>query len=210
MMTSKWQHFKALSFLKEIVRPRQTSGNCSAIADLEATEDANLHALEEYGEEVVPSKGDNEADHVENNANENVTEGTSDHATTDPPASTEVEQVGTQNVRRFNKHTVNRIKRKRSEDYQSSILEIERKKLEILSQKKSGKGETEAEDEHLMFLKTLLPHVKKIRPEQIFPFRSRIQDVHQFAYPVSYCRVCNTSKHNYNLSHQHFSTKHIC
>lgn len=84
MMTSKWQHFKALSFLKEIVRPRQTSGNCSAIADLEATEDAHSleDALEEYGEEVVLSKGDNEADHVENNANENVTEGTSDHATT--------------------------------------------------------------------------------------------------------------------------------
>lgn len=43
------------------------------------------------------------------------------------------------------------------------------------------------EDERLLSFKTLLPHVKRIRPEPIFPFRAQMQDVVQrFAYPMGY------------------------
>lgn len=89
---------------------------------------------------------------------------------------------------RLKNHTVERIKRKRNDDYTSELLQIERKKLDMLIQKRSAKGEKDTEnDEHLLFFKTLLPHVRKISPHQIIPFRTQIQDVVQrFAYPMNY------------------------
>lgn len=119
MVTSKWQYFNTLSFLKEIVIPRDSSGNC-------------VH------QHNVTTESDNETDNQENNVNKNVSECTSDYTTTDPSASTEVEQV-VQNVSSFDKYTISRVKSKRSDEYQSSILEVERKKLEILFQKRSNK-----------------------------------------------------------------------
>lgn len=184
---SKWPHFKVLSFLKEIVKPRQTSGNCTVKLESVATEDMNSQHpnLEENEETVAVANGsDDGADElISMNDNESNIFADATHATIIPEGQ---QEVSIQNQPNVKKHTVNRIKRKRSNDYQSTMLEIEKKKLEILSSKRTDKKD-DGDEENLLFFKTLLPHVKKIRPEQIFPFRSKIQDVVQaFAYPASY------------------------
>lgn len=85
---------------------------------------------------------------------------------------------------------VKRIKRLRTDEYTTSMLEIERKKLDLLVQKNEKKRSNDPEDEDWPFFKSILPHVKKIRPERILAFRGRIQElVQEFAYPTSYFQI---------------------
>lgn len=59
-----------------------------------------------------------------------------------------------------------------------------------MSQKRNDKAGKEDDDEHLLFFKTLLPHVRKIKPEQILTFRGMVQNlVQDFAYPISYVQM---------------------
>lgn len=194
IVTCKWQYFEALSFLKDIVRPRQSSGNCSILKSSNTVEDIErLSNSPGIGveEDVIGSENVVEVLH-----REDVTVDNDEISTTpDRSGGTENEEE-TPRAKKVTRHTVDRMKRVRTDDYTSSMLEIERKKLEILLQKRKAKEEKEPEDEHLLFFKTLLPHVRKIRPEQIFPFRTKIQDVvQQFAYPMSYS-VGSTPRNN--------------
>ena len=78
-------------------------------------------------------------------------------------------------------------KRKRQcqdEDYYSRLCSIEEKKLEIMLDRIIGKkSDADREDEDLMFLKTLLPHIRKIPQHMKLRFQSRMQNVvEKFAY----------------------------
>lgn len=184
VITCKWQYFNALSFLKDIVKARKSSGNCSMLKTSNA-------------DQIVQQQSTSPEihDEVEYTEPENMTQdqfNVSEIDNDEIPAIAGPSETGeeTSKAKRSKLHTVERVKRVRRDDYTTSMLEIERKKLEILSQKKIAKEDKEPEDEHLLFFKTLLPHVRKIRPEHILPFRAKIQDiVQQFAYPISYSVV---------------------
>lgn len=80
-----------------------------------------------------------------------------------------------------------RSKRKRrgqEDDYYEKICNIEQKKLDILCDREARrKSDADQEDEDLMFLKTLLPHMRKIPQHMKLRFHSRIQSVvEEFAY----------------------------
>lgn len=186
---SKWQYFTALSFLKGIVKPRQSSGNCSSQGGVEDAVDEDVHTCTDTVanvEEVIQDLG-NQDDLTE--YNKDLSFDSHDQSTlADHPSDTTSQQDTTQCAKKFKNHTVERIKRKRNDDYTSELLQIERKELDMLIQTRSAKGEKDTEnDEHLLFFKTLLPHVRKISPHQIIPFRTQIQDVVQrFAYPMNY------------------------
>ncbi|GFN80137.1 transcription factor adf-1 [Plakobranchus ocellatus] len=80
-----------------------------------------------------------------------------------------------------------RSKRKRKskdDDYYEKLCKIEQKKLDILSDREARrKSDADREDEDLMFLKTLLPHIRKIPQHMKLRFQSRILSVvEEFAY----------------------------
>ncbi|GFO06584.1 transcription factor adf-1 [Plakobranchus ocellatus] len=80
-----------------------------------------------------------------------------------------------------------RSKRKRKskdDDYYEKLCKIEQKKLDILSDREARrKSDADREDEDRMFLKTLLPHIRKIPQHMKLRFHSRIQSVvEEFAY----------------------------
>lgn len=76
-------------------------------------------------------------------------------------------------------------KRLKTEDYNPSILDIERQKIQYLMENSSRKQDKD-DDEDLMFFKSLLPHVRKIPATQKLVMRGRIQDiVQQYAYQGS-------------------------
>jgi hypothetical protein len=54
------------------------------------------------------------------------------------------------------------------------VLDIEKKNLDLLTQKVRKREANDQEDENLLFFKSLLPHIKKIQPERILAFRGRI------------------------------------
>nr|KAH0807391.1 hypothetical protein GEV33_015401 [Tenebrio molitor] len=72
------------------------------------------------------------------------------------------------------------------------VLDIEKKKLDLLTQKVRKREANDQEDENLLFFKSLLPHIKKIQPERILAFRGRIQElVQEFAYSTnSFSFIC--------------------
>lgn len=187
----KWQYFKTLSFLKDVVKPRQSSGNCSAVLDVNLTEDTHQQSItsDDNNDDEVHDNVDNVNDLPSNETN-NTNEANNVPASPNPPTPASVVE-GVQGTSKVNKNTVERVKRKRTtDDYTTSILEIEKKKLEILSQKRNDKAGKEDDDEHSLFFKTLLPHVRKIKPEQILTFRGMVQNlVQDFAYPISYVQM---------------------
>lgn len=198
IVTCKWQYFTALSFLKDIVRPRQSSGNCSTPKSPNTVEHIELQRNSPVigdKEDIIGSEDVVGVQPQEDNAVDD------DDISRIADRVCETEYEGnTPQTHNFGRHTTDRIKRRRTDDYTSSMLEIERKKLELLSQKRGNKVEKEPDDEHSLYFKTLLPHVRKISPEHILPFRASIQEVvQQFAYPMSYS-VGSTPRNSNPLS----------
>ncbi|XP_068083480.1 uncharacterized protein [Anabrus simplex] len=157
--TSKWPYFNLLLFLKDVVRPRQASGNVSKVAP--SSHDAALSLDDSQFTTVTspPTSPREEADENEDSL---------------PPPACEESPVQA------------RTKRLRPTNiYNEALLEIERQKLHYFKEKSKHKRqrERENEDEHLHFFKSLLPHVRKIPPTKLLSFRNRIQEVvEQYAY----------------------------
>lgn len=197
VIRSRWQYFKSLSFLQKVVGSRKSSAIIGNYEHLKSQEEIlqntcpDVFIENEIKQEHIIKNSNTEvviADDVEERVINCCSPQTINSQTPSfPPYPT------TSN----NRHTVNRIKRKRFDEYLSTMLNIEKKKLEILSNKKSRDSNGNG-DEHLMFFKALLPHVRKIQTEKIIPFRNSIQDVVQrFAYPLRYSTTATDNTANY-------------
>nr|CAI5851851.1 unnamed protein product [Callosobruchus analis] len=111
------------------------------------------------------------------------------HSSEIPESENSIQQEGVEKPCRPPKQTVAnstfnitpvtaRKKRRLHDSFNASVLEIENKKLEYLESKRL-KPNKEPEDEHLLFFKSLLPHVRKIPESRILFFRTVIQNVVQ-------------------------------
>lgn len=220
-VTPKWPHFKLLLFLKDIVKARPSSGNLThstKSSDQIQIEDSLIQT--EYAEEIMPSNDETRED-WENISNSVIA--TNDN--TEVPVSGKQEDTAatniTSNTKRIfelqptaneHKYTGKRIKKNSLTD---SLLDIERQKLEILAQnaKRRYATQTNDDDEDLLFLKSLLPHIKKIPDNRKLSFRGRIQEiVEQFAYPSpSFCNIPNPyTPHSSYSSHSPLSNPGSC
>lgn len=164
VITCKWQYFNALSFLKDIVKARKSSGNCSM---LETSSTDEIVEQQNTSPEIQDEDEYNESEKMtQDQFNVSIMDNDEVIPASAGPSNIEEE---TSKAKRSKLHTVERVKRVRrvdyTVDYTASMLEIEKKKLQILSQRKSAKEDKEPEDEHSLFFKTLLPHVRKIRPD---------------------------------------------
>lgn len=178
---SKWAYYQQLMFLKDIVQWRPSSGSIAPSmrapivppADTAAAEDVNID------DAASQCSHDSPLTNVANQLEEEMgsSQAAQENETVD---NLEISQGAGPSF-----PTVVSSKRKRKsqeEGYYQRMCNIEERKLQYLVDKHDQK-KTDAEDEDLMFLKTLLPHIRKISPHMKLRFQSRIQDVVQeFAY----------------------------
>ncbi|XP_050714392.1 uncharacterized protein LOC126997371 [Eriocheir sinensis] len=172
---SKEQYSQLFRFLIDIVKPRVLTGNFSSML-AKGKSETSLPGSSQVG---------NQTDDVEPPLDKE--EGM-------PASPTLTQDTSVRGDEDLDKHKIildfSHPKKKatgkslKTEDYNQSILEIERQKMQYLREI-SNQNQGKDDDEDLMFLKSLLPHIKKILDANKLTFRSRIQElVQQFAYQV--------------------------
>lgn len=133
--TSKWPHFQALLFLKDIVRPRFSTGNLVTATEPE------IHPTSS-GEAEAPADDVEDSSHVSE-----YTDTTSYQA-----EEKEIVEEDTANyVRQSSSPTVQSIqgsKRKRgsNETFNNALLNLERQKVQYLQEKSSRQRDIDDED----------------------------------------------------------------
>ena len=163
---SKWQFFAQMCFLRDIITPRQSSGNFEDISS-QSLFNATMNDFEP------------EPDYSSAIEDVNVVEETPHMSGTCPfnePASPSGSQNNPGQISRWT------AKRKSSVDISKALLDVEREKLEYFKKKK-----TESEDDDLQFFKSLLPYTKKINQNMKLLMRRKILDV-VTGFVCSHCK----------------------
>lgn len=197
---SKWAYYQQLIFLKDVVTPRASSGSfrslietpqCTTISQTEArnalafdcdagssqTSSQEATAIpetdinEQFQEHCVSVRESDERGDNSAGISETHTGATIEHTyrATNSPVVTLASPIP-------------RPHKRKQDDYYRQIVEIERQKLDFLSSKQAKRADEEADADH-MFLKALLPHIRKIPEHKKLCFQARVQEVVQeFAY----------------------------
>ncbi|XP_076034828.1 uncharacterized protein LOC143021305 [Oratosquilla oratoria] len=167
--TSKWQYFKLLLFLRDVVKPRASTGNSSGVvaSDVIETSLPGSPQVEYQTGTVDPSAREEGSSSRNQDTPEREEAAMERHRLASP--STHLNGKGAS-------------RRSKADDYNQSIFDIERQKIQYLLENLSRKQDKD-DDEDMMFFKSLLPHVKRVPDVQKLTFRSRLQElVQQFAY----------------------------
>lgn len=172
--STKWQYFRSLLFLKDIVKARTTTGPLNVLLSSDSVRPTSSHDMVEEASQnsFRDDSGDNNFIAIEKEIgsqknNENTLDGQ--------------EIVSEPTVQEPKK----KAKRKRDtlDEYQRSVLQLEERKLEYMMAK--SKEKDNQEDENLLFFKSLLTHINRIPQHKILRFRRRLEDlVEEFAYPA--------------------------
>lgn len=172
----KWPHFKSLLFLKDVVKPRPSSGNFTATRTASPYE-ANTNVAANNNKDVDDSFNQKETSQQDSFA---VDEHGTEERTSVQHGAHEL-NVGTEE--NGNREDITPQKRRRIQSnskYNETIIDMEKKKVQVLEEVlRNRKSETE----DMLFFRSLLPHVSKIPDYMKLRFRNRIQEVvEQFAY----------------------------
>lgn len=177
---SKWPHLKLLLFLRDIVKPRLSTGNI--IPETETTGD--VVTIEFFGTQDSAIDVEEVTDFtIEDPNNDELHTDVLDNC--DEIYSENLENTESISPRADTANTYSTAKKRAKRPLKEYIIDIEREKLKILRDKMKIRESSEKnEDEDLHFLKSLLPHIKKIPDNRKLTFRSKIQEVvERFAYP---------------------------
>lgn len=163
----EWPYFKSLMFLKDIFEKRPTTGN---LDEPENTE------VEASNNEVGISNSDDEE---ETQINED------DISSPPTPSSQTSSSVG-QSTSRHSAAPIRRSSQKHDrlgyrkrpnqvEVIGKSLLDLEKEKMQM----KKAKEETKVDknDEDVAFFTSLLPHVRKLQPDEKLAFRIKVQQL---------------------------------
>ncbi|CAK1594876.1 unnamed protein product [Parnassius mnemosyne] len=156
----KWPYFKSLLFLRQVVKARATTGSLTCRRSLSGSADQDG--------EIEDTQSTNDNDFSPLPSPRNTEDGNETDQPTVSPAMLTFQTASK--------------RPKKSLDHK--ILDIERQKLIFLQEKeKSRQNRRDADNEHLLFFKSLLPHIDKIPQHMLLSFRNRIQSVvDEFAY----------------------------
>ncbi|GFR87195.1 transcription factor Adf-1 [Elysia marginata] len=189
---SKWPFFQQLMFLKDIVvQTRASSGSIATTAGDPTVPSADsgptlhLDVDDDIDDTASQYSLDSTMASVSNPIEEAVespsSPDTQEPFTIDTPQRPQVAGPSAQP-----RLSAKRKRKSQEVDYYmyQRMCTIEEKKLEMLANKVFEKrADAQREDEDLMFLKTLLPHIRKIPENMKLRFQSRIQSVvEEFAY----------------------------
>jgi len=184
---SKWTYFKSLLFLKDIVAPRASSGSIKSIP-LPATpggtctEPSQVHHV--YIDNAEAGQSFQESILVEASVATESPESTEQFPATvervmEETDGRQVQFTGDAGTFPKTPSTSRVMKRKSRQDdhYQQRMYDIEERKLQYLFDKEARKRDNEDADADLMFLKTLLLHIRLIPQHMKLRFQSKVQAV---------------------------------
>lgn len=170
--TSKWQYYQQMLFLKDIVAPRRCQSSLESIVSDVDSQSHNQFTVPEPAPEC-----DNE--HYDIPASSSA----ASHSECQPGPSPTPQAIGKKRKSTVSPGVL----------YQQKLLDLEEKKLELLTQHNEKNDEN---DDDLLFLKSLLPYIKRIPAERKLSFRSGVQRVvENFAFGGQHAsdfRVSNT------------------
>lgn len=201
----KWQYYKQLMFLKDVINPRNHSAPTVSLksllklqsteADSDYSEQQSFNFIIETPQGYHRHKGGNQMSSNSTNSRRIIDNASSCADNFDDTLELEKE-IRTKSPHREIHRSATRegthlrsLKRKSTtQDYYGDsiqrLLECEEHKLKYLANKLKHSSE-HGDDSDLMFFKTLLPHVKMIPQRKKLQFQSRIQAVvEEFAYPT--------------------------
>lgn len=146
-----WPHFNAMLFLRDQMKPRKAGGNLSVsdggnLTEFEDTQEAENHQECDAGTISYELNESNCPD------------------TYEVEYVAEIPQASTQPSNKMRKRSV----------LQEKLVDIEARKLKLL-EKRAKKSSNAEEDEDEAFFKSLLPHVRKLAPEEKLEFRMDVQ-----------------------------------
>ncbi|XP_039439879.1 uncharacterized protein LOC120426968 isoform X2 [Culex pipiens pallens] len=145
---STWAHFKSMAFVRDQMRPRKMSGN------LQSGNSVNQQEPEENEENECAY----EEEHLDESAEDTF-------EVPNPPPAESGSPVGPS--------PPPKKKRMSKDNNVARLIDIETKKLQLLERKVASKER----DEDEAFLESLLPHLRKLDPEQKLLCRMKMQSV---------------------------------
>ncbi|XP_031329810.1 uncharacterized protein LOC116160687 [Photinus pyralis] len=171
VVTSKWPYYKILLFLSKTVERRKLHGNISPQKennDNSSSEtESTLEAADNAYSDTQSTIQESSQQIVNTDIHQPSTSGNKVTSTFNTPSSSTLQSK---------KNTNNRLKYAKNSETNSmdeKFLEIERAKLEILSQHKNREG---GDSEH-QFLLSLLPFLKAVPHNRQMLVRSKLQQV---------------------------------
>jgi len=181
-----------MMFLKNVMIPRESSGNLPLMYDENELSPSNLSnaTLEDVDEENT-----NDA---ETNINCSIREPEASGSEFTSFAKPQSKQQPSSSLKRNNKNDNNTIlsKKQKQNCYDSQVLEIERRKINLMEKCFSRPTNTHQDDQDYAFFMSLLPSVKQLNQIEKMRLRMKIMndvtdalEAHQFVEEVNSSRI---------------------
>ncbi|CAF4891549.1 unnamed protein product [Pieris macdunnoughi] len=187
----KWPYFKPLLFLKPMVKARLTTGS--------------LTRQRSHSNSAVSLDSETEYTQTTNDHDCSLSPGPSNMEDTDAS-----DQPTVSPAMPVSKIALKRPKR----TINDKLLDIENQKLKFLQDKEKSRQNrtTDADNEHILFFKSLIPHIEKIPQHMLLSFRNRIQSVvDEFAYQsLQYGNPSSMSNYSHLSNVSRNSTPETC
>ncbi|XP_031333932.1 uncharacterized protein LOC116163943 [Photinus pyralis] len=159
---SNWPYFDMMSFLKDLLIPGVKSGNLPSL-DESSQVDENICDLEGDKDDETDTQSDMDTTYV--NSPPSVSVSREERPLSSASASSSISQ-----------HRKGKTRKRIGDVREGKFLEIENKKLNLLTQHLKNDAE-EADCEELLFFKSLIPYMKNFNQIQRLKLRSKIQTV---------------------------------
>ncbi|CAI6351852.1 unnamed protein product [Macrosiphum euphorbiae] len=187
----KWPFFNTMMFLKDVMIPRESSGNLPLTYDENELSPSYLSnaTLEDVDEE---NTNDTEAD-----INCSIREPEESGSEFTSFAKPQSKQQPSSSLKRNNKNDKDTIlsKKQKQNSYDSQVLEIERRKINLM-EKRFSRPNTHQDDQDYAFFMSLLPSVKQLNQIEKMKLRMKIMndvtdalEAHQFVKEVNSSRI---------------------
>lgn len=184
----KWPFFNTMMFLKDVMIPRESSGNLPLTYDENELSPSNLSnaTLEDVDEE---NSNDTEAD-----INCSIREPEASGSEFTSFAKPQSKQQPSNSLKRKKKNDNDTIlsKKQKQNSYDSQVLEIERRKINLMEKRFSRPTNTHQDDQDYAFFMSLLPSVKQLNQIEKMRLRMKIMndvtdalEAHQFVKEVN-------------------------
>lgn len=187
----KWPFFNTMMFLKDVMIPRESSGN------LPLTHIENELSPNNFSNATLDVDEENTSD-TEADINCSVGEPEASGSEFTSFAKPQSKQQLSSSSKRNNKNDNDTIisKKQKQNSYDSQVLEIERRKINLMEKRFSRSTNTHQDDQDYAFFMSLLPSVRQLNQIEKMRLRMKIMndvtdalEAHQFVKEVNSTRI---------------------
>lgn len=169
--TGTWPFFESLSFLKIILKPRETDGNIQPEHSMENDSiKSSKFPCTGLINELESSKEEKSFECATLDVNHEFDTQYERSETVIPPVS-KLRKISSVSSASSTPSAMTRKKRQKNDDGLEAFLELEREKLKVLHQEQLDNN-----DDDLLWFKSMLPYMKQLPPLNKLQFRTQMQE----------------------------------